>query len=99
MAGRKAHSGEVRVTWSRVTGRLAATLVALLAWAAAALAADGKAPDAAAKSAPLKVMVARLSNQGRGVDPRASELESKLRSQGFSYDSVEVLQETSLPLA
>jgi hypothetical protein len=50
------------------------------------------------KSIQMRMMVTRLSNDGRGVDPKAKELESKLSSQGIRYDSAEVLQKKRLKL-
>lgn len=87
------------MTWSRVAGRLAAAL-ALLALCAGAASADPKEPKKEGRGKPIqmRMMVTRLSNEGRGVDPKARELESKLSSQGIRYDSAEVLQKKRLKL-
>lgn len=87
------------MTWSRVAGTLAAAL-ALLALAGAAASADPQKPkkEGKGKAIQMRMMVTRLSNDGRGVDPGAKDLEHKLSSQGIRYDSAEVLQKKRLKL-
>jgi hypothetical protein len=87
------------VTWSRVPGRLAAALAALALCAGAASAdPPGSKREGKGKPIQMRMMVTRLSNDGRGVDPKARDLESKLSSQGIRYDSAEVLQKKRLKL-
>jgi hypothetical protein len=87
------------VTWSRVAGALCATL-ALLALAVGSASADPQKDKGKKAKGPvqMRMMVTRLSNDGRGVDPSAKELEQKLHSQGFRYDSAQVLQKRRLKL-
>ena len=87
------------MTRPRVAGRLAAAL-ALVALCAGAASADPPGPKKEGKGKPvqMRMMVTRLSNDGRGVDPKAKELSSKLSSQGIRYDSAEVLQKKQLKL-
>ena len=47
---------------------------------------------------PLRVMVTRLSNDGRGIDPGAKDLENKLSNQGIRYDSAQVLEKKRMNL-
>jgi hypothetical protein len=47
---------------------------------------------------PLRVMVTRLSNEGRGIDPGARDLENKLSNQGIRYDSAQVLEKKRMQL-
>ena len=89
------------MTWSRVAARVAASL-ALLGFCAGTVFADppkakgeGKGRG---KSIQMRMMVTRLSNDGRGVDPKAKELESKLSSQGIRFDSAEVLQKRQIEM-
>lgn len=46
---------------------------------------------------PMNVLVTQLSNQGKGVDRDARELDGKLRGQ-FKYDSLQVLQKRRIDL-
>ncbi|HVN36679.1 MAG TPA: hypothetical protein VMW19_00725 [Myxococcota bacterium] len=90
------------MTWSRIAARVAASLVLALC-ASTALADPPKPPKGEAagrggKSIQMRMMVTRLSNDGRGVDPKAKELESKLSSQGIRFDSAEVLQKKQIEM-
>jgi hypothetical protein len=83
------------VTWSRVAVRLTAALGVLIL--AAGVSADPQ-PKRKRSSIPLRVMVTHLSNQGRGIDAGAQDLENKLSNQGIHYDSAQVLQKTRMKL-
>jgi hypothetical protein len=89
------------VTWSRVAARVAASL-ALLGLCAGTVFADPQKAKGEGKgrgkSIQMRMMVTRLSNDGRGVDPKAKELESKLSSQGIRFDSAEVLQKRQIEM-
>ncbi|HXK23981.1 MAG TPA: hypothetical protein VMS55_15030 [Myxococcota bacterium] len=89
------------MTWSRVAAGLAASL-ALLGLCAGTAFADPQNPKGEGKgrgkSIQMRMMVTRLSNDGRGVDPKAKDLESKLSSQGIRFDSAEVLQKKQLEM-
>jgi hypothetical protein len=100
MARRRAQPEEVEVTWHRAAGTLAAAF-ALLGLCAGAAAGDPPPKGekgGKGKAIQMRMMVTRLSNDGRGVDPRAKELENKLSNQGIRYDSAEVLQKKRLKL-
>ena len=89
------------MTWSRVAARLTASL-ALLGLCAGTAFADPQQPKGEGKgrgkAIQMRMMVTRLSNDGRGVDPKAKELESKLSNQGIRFDSAEVLQKKQLEM-
>jgi hypothetical protein len=89
------------VTWCRVAARVAASL-ALVGLCAGTAFADPPKPKVEGrgkgKSIQMRMMVTRLSNDGRGVDPKAKELESKLSNQGIRFDSAEVLQKKQLEM-
>lgn len=86
------------MTWSRVAVRLTAAL-AVLALGAAVSADPQKASKSKKRSSvPLRVMVTHLSNQGRGIDAGAQDLENKLSNQGIHYDSAQVLQKKRMKL-
>ena len=86
------------MTWSRAARVLAAAF-AVLGLCAGAASADPP-PKAKGKGKPIqmRMMVTRLSNDGRGVDPGAKDLESKLSNQGIRYDSAEVIQKKRLKM-
>jgi hypothetical protein len=84
------------LTWSRLAARWTAAL-ALCACIAAPALADPKDKPKKSK-VPLRVMVTRLSNDGRGIDPGARDLENKLSNQGIRYDSAQVLEKKRMQL-
>jgi len=86
------------VTWSRLAVRLTAAL-AVLALGTAVSADPQKAEKPKKRSSiPMRVMVTHLSNQGRGIDAGAQDLENKLSNQGIHYDSAQVLQKKRMKL-
>lgn len=85
----------------RVAGTgLAGGLMGWLAAGSVALAVLVALPSFAqqADRVPVDVLVTRLSNDGKGVDPEAARLHQKLRGQ-FNYDTLQVLEKRRLDLA
>ncbi|HEX5068284.1 MAG TPA: hypothetical protein VFY49_19345 [Myxococcota bacterium] len=86
------------MTWHKAAATCAAAL-GLLALCAGSVSADPPPkPPGKGKAIQMRMMVTRLSNDGRGVDPGAKDLENKLSSQGIRYDSAEVIQKKRLKL-
>lgn len=92
----RASSPDPRELGSSCIGLLAAaTLVVLLAW-------SGSAEDAGSQGTkddrvPVNVMVVYTSDGEGGVDPRARELDRKLKGQ-LRYRSMQVLREVRIDL-
>ncbi len=86
------------MTWSRVAVRLTAALAVLALGAVVSADPQKDSKRKKRSSIPLRVMVTHLSNQGRGIDAGAQDLENKLSNQGIHYDSAQVLQKKRMKL-
>ena len=73
-------------------------LVGLLVGTGAALAQEAAPEPAEGKRIPMHLMVTHLSNEEGGVDPRAAELDERLRSGNINYPSVTVTNQIDLSL-
>ena len=85
--------------WCEIASGVAALLLLVSSPLAGAVSAQEAAPaPAEGKRIPVHLMVTHLSNEEGGVDPRAAELDERLRSQNINYPSVKVTQQVDVNL-